>query len=229
MGLSLDMLAPFASSPNVVTWILCASSVCKAMCGVAAGATRSSLTAHFASQGNTLLSSIHKHSIPLLNTLFSHIRVHFAHIDVNCIYIVLDRSKMVPRTYTVFKLFDTHLHFQDLTTLFRSAWWANEISLFLTKNLYIDNMADIAAKEGSQETLVNMIGLVCGMAFAKVVNPQNDPSQTQSSSHGWWSIRRTILRIQSIMFFLLLTSRDFSFFHMYIYNVNILHQYPYCI
>ncbi|ETV71418.1 hypothetical protein, variant 1 [Aphanomyces astaci] len=80
-GLTLDMLAPFF--PLYVTEILCISSVCKAMCGVAAGATRSSLTAHFA-----------KH----------------------------------------------------------------------------DNMADIAAKEGSQETFVNMVGLVCGMYFANAVN-----------------------------------------------------------
>ncbi|KAF0701610.1 Aste57867_7958 [Aphanomyces stellatus] len=80
-GLTLDMLAPFF--PLYVTEILCISSVCKAMCGVAAGATRSSLTAHFA-----------KH----------------------------------------------------------------------------DNMADIAAKEGSQETFVNMCGLLCGMYFANAVN-----------------------------------------------------------
>ncbi|ETV93485.1 hypothetical protein, variant 1 [Aphanomyces invadans] len=80
-GLTLDMLAPFF--PLYVTEILCVSSVCKAMCGVAAGATRSSLTAHFA-----------KH----------------------------------------------------------------------------ENMADIAAKEGSQETFVNMVGLVSGMYFANAVN-----------------------------------------------------------
>ncbi|KAH9196250.1 hypothetical protein AeNC1_001769 [Aphanomyces euteiches] len=80
-GLTLDMLAPFF--PLWVTEILCVSSVCKAMCGVAAGATRSSLTAHFAKQ---------------------------------------------------------------------------------------DNMADIAAKEGSQETFVNMCGLLGGMYFANVVN-----------------------------------------------------------
>ena len=47
---ALDMLAPFA--PRYVTQILCVSSVCKAMCGVAAGATRSSLTAHFAKTDN---------------------------------------------------------------------------------------------------------------------------------------------------------------------------------
>ncbi|EQC27487.1 hypothetical protein SDRG_14690 [Saprolegnia diclina VS20] len=81
VGLTLDMLAPFA--PRCVTQILCVSSVCKAMCGVAAGATRSSLTAHFAKT---------------------------------------------------------------------------------------DNMADIAAKEGSQETFVTLLGLLTGMYFANVVN-----------------------------------------------------------
>ncbi|OQS06953.1 hypothetical protein THRCLA_01025 [Thraustotheca clavata] len=80
-GLTLDMLAPFF--PNYVTQVLCISSVCKAMCGVAAGATRSSLTAHFAKQ---------------------------------------------------------------------------------------DNMADIAAKEGSQETFVTLLGLLFGMYFANAVN-----------------------------------------------------------
>ncbi|OQR80777.1 hypothetical protein ACHHYP_17211 [Achlya hypogyna] len=81
IGLTLDMFAPFF--PAYVTEVLCISSVCKAMCGVAAGATRSSLTAHFA------------------------------------------------------------------------------------KN---DNMADIAAKEGSQETFVTLCGLLFGMYFANAVN-----------------------------------------------------------
>lgn len=32
--------------------LTCASTVCKTMCGVAAGCTKSSITAHFAVQGN---------------------------------------------------------------------------------------------------------------------------------------------------------------------------------
>lgn len=81
VGLTLDMLAPFF--PTLVTEVLCVSSVCKTMCGVAAGATRSSLMTHFAKR---------------------------------------------------------------------------------------DNMADCAAKEGSQETAVKLFGLVFGMYFANAVN-----------------------------------------------------------
>ncbi|TYZ61254.1 hypothetical protein PybrP1_001095 [[Pythium] brassicae (nom. inval.)] len=81
VGLTLDMLAPFF--PSLVTEVLCVSSVCKTMCGVAAGATRSSLMTHFAKR---------------------------------------------------------------------------------------DNMADCAAKEGSQETAVKLFGLVFGMYFANAVN-----------------------------------------------------------
>ncbi|KAJ0410867.1 hypothetical protein ATCC90586_007903 [Pythium insidiosum] len=82
VGLTLDMLAPYC--PAVfVTELLCVSSICKTMCGVAAGATRSSLMTHFAKR---------------------------------------------------------------------------------------DNMADCAAKEGSQETAVKLAGLVVGMYFASAVN-----------------------------------------------------------
>ena len=35
-----------------------------------------------------------------------------------------------------------------------------------------DNLADLCAKEGTQETAVTLIGLLCGMAFAKAVNSQ---------------------------------------------------------
>ncbi|KAH7489099.1 hypothetical protein KRP22_012296 [Phytophthora ramorum] len=81
VGLTLDMVAPYF--PTLVTEVLCVSSVCKTMCGVAAGATRSSLMTHFAKR---------------------------------------------------------------------------------------DNMADCAAKEGSQETAVKLFGLVFGMYFANAVN-----------------------------------------------------------
>lgn len=81
IGLTLDMMAPYF--PSLVTEILCISSICKTMCGVAAGSTRSSLMTHFAKR---------------------------------------------------------------------------------------DNMADCAAKEGSQETVVKLFGLICGMSFANAVN-----------------------------------------------------------
>ncbi|RLN48632.1 hypothetical protein BBJ28_00004717 [Nothophytophthora sp. Chile5] len=85
VGLTLDMVAPYF--PTLVTEVLCVSSVCKTMCGVAAGATRSSLMTHFAKR---------------------------------------------------------------------------------------DNMADCAAKEGSQETAVKLFGLVFGMYFANAVNSSRD-------------------------------------------------------
>ncbi|KAL7682207.1 putative Root UVB sensitive family [Plasmopara halstedii] len=81
VGLTLDMVAPYF--PTLVTEVLCVSSICKTMCGVAAGATRSSLMTHFAKR---------------------------------------------------------------------------------------DNMADCAAKEGSQETAVKLFGLLFGMYFANAVN-----------------------------------------------------------
>ncbi|GMF24022.1 unnamed protein product [Phytophthora lilii] len=82
VGLTLDMVAPYFPQ-HLVTEVLCVSSVCKTMCGVAAGATRSSLMTHFAKR---------------------------------------------------------------------------------------DNMADCAAKEGSQETAVKLFGLMFGMYFANAVN-----------------------------------------------------------
>lgn len=51
VGLTLDMLAPLCP-PSASAHLLTLSSVCKATCGVAAGATRSSLTAHFAKCDN---------------------------------------------------------------------------------------------------------------------------------------------------------------------------------
>jgi len=50
VGLTLDMVAPYF--PTLVTEVLCVSSICKTMCGVAAGATRSSLMTHFAKRDN---------------------------------------------------------------------------------------------------------------------------------------------------------------------------------
>lgn len=85
VGLTLDMVAPYF--PNIVTEVLCVSSICKTMCGVAAGATRSSLMTHFAKR---------------------------------------------------------------------------------------DNMADCAAKEGSQETAVKLFGLLFGMYFANAVNSSKE-------------------------------------------------------
>lgn len=85
VGLTLDMVAPYF--PNIVTEVLCVSQICKTMCGVAAGATRSSLMTHFAKR---------------------------------------------------------------------------------------DNMADCAAKEGSQETAVKLFGLVFGMYFANAVNSSRE-------------------------------------------------------
>uniref|UniRef100_M4BWZ3 Uncharacterized protein n=1 Tax=Hyaloperonospora arabidopsidis (strain Emoy2) TaxID=559515 RepID=M4BWZ3_HYAAE len=81
VGLTLDMIAPLV--PTLVTEVLCLSSIFKTMCGVAVGATRSSLMTHFAKR---------------------------------------------------------------------------------------DNMADCAAKEGSQETAVKLCGLIVGMYFANAVN-----------------------------------------------------------
>jgi hypothetical protein len=89
VGLTLDMVAPYFPK-SLVTEVLCVSSICKTMCGVAAGATRSSLMTHFAKR---------------------------------------------------------------------------------------DNMADCAAKEGSQETAVKLFGLIFGMYFANAVN---------SSKHSIW-------------------------------------------
>ena len=50
VGLTLDMLAPLMATRSQD--ILTLSAVCKAMCGIAAGSTRSSLTAHFAQHDN---------------------------------------------------------------------------------------------------------------------------------------------------------------------------------
>lgn len=51
VGLSLELCAPLVP-PEYFWWLACAGTVCKAWCGVAAGATRATLTAHFARRGN---------------------------------------------------------------------------------------------------------------------------------------------------------------------------------
>jgi len=50
VGLTLDLVAPMY--PTQFTNIAATAQVCKSMCGVAAGATKASLTSHFAQQNN---------------------------------------------------------------------------------------------------------------------------------------------------------------------------------
>jgi len=50
-GLTLDLLAPLAGSEGFL-FVASVAQVCKAMCGVAAGATKAALTAHFALRDN---------------------------------------------------------------------------------------------------------------------------------------------------------------------------------
>ena len=57
VGLTLDMLAPVLSSPEQFLWVAAASTLCKTMCGMSAGATKGSTTAHFAIKGN--LADLH--------------------------------------------------------------------------------------------------------------------------------------------------------------------------
>lgn len=51
VGLTLDMLAPYAGRERVV-YITSLATICKTMCGMAAGATKGSITHHFAIHGN---------------------------------------------------------------------------------------------------------------------------------------------------------------------------------
>jgi hypothetical protein len=77
IGLTFDMIAPYF--PAHVTYILCLSSIAKTMCGVAAGATRSSLMAHFAKRDNMagkLLYTAYTNTIaciiyPMILTLYA--------------------------------------------------------------------------------------------------------------------------------------------------------------
>lgn len=50
LGLTLDMVAPYY--PNHVLYITSLGTVCKIMCGIAAGATKGSITQHFCQRGN---------------------------------------------------------------------------------------------------------------------------------------------------------------------------------
>lgn len=101
VGLTLEMFAPLTGSFFLAT--ACVASVCKALCGVAAGSTRASLTAHFATNDN------------------------FGGIGLCC----------------------------------------SEGCELLTT---VPPSADVAAKEGSQETAVTLLGLIGGMLFAHSVN-----------------------------------------------------------
>lgn len=51
VGLTLDMLAPYAGTQNVL-YVTSIATVCKVMCGIAAGSTKGSITHHFALRGN---------------------------------------------------------------------------------------------------------------------------------------------------------------------------------
>mmetsp|Transcript_30668 Transcript_30668/g.67366 ORF Transcript_30668/g.67366 Transcript_30668/m.67366 type:complete len:284 (+) Transcript_30668:81-932(+) len=51
VGLTLDMLAPYAGRSRVL-YVTSLATVCKTMCGMAAGATKGSITHHFAIRGN---------------------------------------------------------------------------------------------------------------------------------------------------------------------------------
>jgi hypothetical protein len=53
VGLTLEMISPLFP-PRYFLWFAGAGSVCRSMCGVAAGASRAALTAHFARKGNNL-------------------------------------------------------------------------------------------------------------------------------------------------------------------------------
>lgn len=51
VGLTLDMLAPYAGRGRVL-YVSSLATICKTMCGMAAGATKGSITHHFAIHGN---------------------------------------------------------------------------------------------------------------------------------------------------------------------------------
>jgi hypothetical protein len=52
VGLTLDMLAPLAGRGAGFTAVAALGTTCKAICGMVAGATRASITSHFALRGN---------------------------------------------------------------------------------------------------------------------------------------------------------------------------------
>lgn len=51
VGLTLDMLAPYFGSENIL-YVSSAATICKIMCGISAGATKGSITQHFSTRGN---------------------------------------------------------------------------------------------------------------------------------------------------------------------------------
>jgi hypothetical protein len=51
VGLTLDMLAPYFGSENIL-YVTSAATICKIMCGISAGATKGSITQHFCTRGN---------------------------------------------------------------------------------------------------------------------------------------------------------------------------------
>jgi hypothetical protein len=53
VGFTLDMIAPLFGRNSIYYWYIASSSVlCKTMCGISAGATKGSITQHFAIHGN---------------------------------------------------------------------------------------------------------------------------------------------------------------------------------
>ena len=97
VGLTLDMLAPYAGSENVL-YITSVAMICKVMCGISAGATKGSITQHFCKKGN---------------------------------------------------------------------------------------MADLNAKEGTQETLVSLIGMLLGIALAKYLHGMEKVDKSMAMTLSW--------------------------------------------
>lgn len=51
VGLTLDMMAPYFGSENIL-YVTSAATICKVMCGISAGATKGCITQHFCTRGN---------------------------------------------------------------------------------------------------------------------------------------------------------------------------------
>jgi len=52
VGLTLDMMAPWFAAADQLLLVTSAAALCKTLCGISAGATKSSITVHFATAGN---------------------------------------------------------------------------------------------------------------------------------------------------------------------------------
>lgn len=50
IGLTLELVSPLF--PTYFIYIACAGTICKTLCGIAAGSTRSAISAHFAKRDN---------------------------------------------------------------------------------------------------------------------------------------------------------------------------------